>query len=166
MRTHPADRGWGALHWAAECMYLPVVQTLLSCTTITRCNLSLPDVQGSGHTPLHVAASRGDLPILHALSHAGVNANARRALGATPLHWAARYGEEAAARALLAAGADADAEDVLGLTPMHLAGVVQVLVTGGASLTARTPAGRTALRGTCISGCSVHVVQLLMQGAG
>ena len=64
------------------------------------------DVNKTGWTPLHYAATSGSTEIISLLleHHAFIDAGSPN--GTTPLMMAARYGSEAAARQLMAAGAD------------------------------------------------------------
>ena len=93
-----------------------------------------------GHTPLHDAASKGNLAIVEVLVAAGADVNARNpavirtlvTAGAdvnarskydgTPLHWAAQFSNDPAViEVLLEAGADADVLDTRGKTPWDYA---------------------------------------------
>ena len=64
------------------------------------------DINKTGWTPLHYAATSGSMPIIELLleQHAFIDAESPN--GTTPLMMAARYGSEDAARQLMAAGAD------------------------------------------------------------
>jgi len=64
------------------------------------------DINKTGWTPLHYAATSGSTEIIALLleHHAFIDASSPN--GTTPLMMAARYGSEAAARQLMAAGAD------------------------------------------------------------
>ena len=74
-------------------------------------------------TPLHLAAARGDLPLLQTLLARGCNPNPRDHSGRTPLFAALEHGAAALplVRALVAHGADAEIVDAHGETPMGLA---------------------------------------------
>ena len=109
--------------------------------------------QGDGMTPLHWAASHGDLELAKMLLVAGANVRATtRINGYTPLFFAAREGNAAVVAALLEAGADAKAVSVTGSTPVMLAAgagnveAVQRLLDAGADIDAKERArGQTAL---------------------
>ncbi|MCM5681237.1 ankyrin repeat domain-containing protein [Schlegelella sp. S2-27] len=64
------------------------------------------DINKTGWTPLHYAATSGNMPIIELLleHHAFIDAESPN--GTTPLMMAARYGSEDSARQLMAAGAD------------------------------------------------------------
>jgi len=74
-------------------------------------------------TPLHLAASNGQLAVLQALLARGCDPNTRDNSGRTPLFAALEHGANALplVRALAAHGADAEATDANGETPLGLA---------------------------------------------
>lgn len=74
-----------------------------------------------GSTPLHLAATNGDIGPLKVLIAAGADVNARDKEDNTPLHMAAYVGRAVAARLLLEAGADVNAKSAGGRTPLSLA---------------------------------------------
>lgn len=63
-------------------------------------------IERAGWTPLHYAASGGDVPTLRWLLDHGAAINARSPNGSTPLMMAAGYGSEDGTELLLARGAD------------------------------------------------------------
>ena len=69
-------------------------------------------------TPLHRAATSGDLAALRSLVRAGADLNARGAAGQSPLLYAVAAGQTQAAYVLLAAGADVDALSSAGRTAL------------------------------------------------
>lgn len=77
--------------------------------------VNTPDAWGS--TPLHVAASTGDLAAIAYLLSKGADVKARTKLGLTPLHLAAA-GKPRATQLLIKAGADVNSVDEKGLTPL------------------------------------------------
>lgn len=79
------------------------------------------DVNKTGWTPLHYAATSGHLEIISLLleNHAYVDAESPN--GTTPLMMAAFYGTPAAVKLLLASGADARLKNKLGLTAIDFA---------------------------------------------
>jgi len=82
--------------------------------------IGLNDRDLCGATPLHWAASQGDLEAIQILTSRGADVEARDRIGRTPLHWAAMFGPARSARALLDAGSDTEARDFIGDTPIAL----------------------------------------------
>ena len=79
------------------------------------------DVNKTGWTPLHYAATNGHLAIIQLLldEHAYIDAESPN--GSTPLMMAAHYGAPAAVKLLLEAGADPSLRNQLGLTAIDFA---------------------------------------------
>jgi ankyrin repeat protein len=79
------------------------------------------DVNKTGWTPLHYAATHGHLSIMQMLldEHAYIDAESPN--GTTPLMMAAHYGTPEAVKLLLEAGADASLKNQLGLTASDFA---------------------------------------------
>lgn len=79
------------------------------------------DVNKTGWTPLHYAATNGHLAIISLLleNHAYIDAASPN--GTTPLMMAARYGSSAAVKLLLDEGADPSVKNVNGLTALNFA---------------------------------------------
>ena len=73
------------------------------------------------HTPLHVAAARGFLPLVKLLLDAGAEPDARDSNGFTPLLDAAEQGRTLVVRALLLAGAKVNNTNTTGRTALWLA---------------------------------------------
>lgn len=74
-----------------------------------------------GETPLHVAASWGDLAAITLLARAGADLDARGDLGYTPLHEAAEQGHADAVALLIELGANINITQDQGLTAPDLA---------------------------------------------
>ncbi len=79
------------------------------------------DVNKTGWTPLHYAATGGHTAIVAMLLDAHAYIDAESPNGTTPLMMAAQYGTADAVRQLLEAGADASLKNQLGLTAQDFA---------------------------------------------
>ncbi|MFZ4480716.1 MAG: ankyrin repeat domain-containing protein [Rhodoferax sp.] len=79
------------------------------------------DVNKPGWTPLHYAATAGDIAVITLLldNHAYIDAPSPN--GTTPLMMAAHYGTPSAVKALLEAGADPMLKNALGLRALEFA---------------------------------------------
>jgi ankyrin repeat protein len=128
-------QGLTALHHAARGPiipgYAPDAQPALSTELLAGCGEAITFLlangvtthlrDNAGLTPLHHAASAGNLPALKTLLAAKADTRAADKSGGTPLHWAAARGRTEAAAALLAAKAAPNATDAEGQTPLHMA---------------------------------------------
>ena len=121
------------------------------------------DVDLSGKTPLHLAASNGMIEVAQfLLQHHSADANLLDARRQTALHCAVRRAHDArrmrrrddyeeVALLMMKRGATPDVRDETGSTPLHLAAahqyyrVAESLLSGGASTRMRNAAGKTAL---------------------
>lgn len=79
------------------------------------------DVNKTGWTPIHYAATGGHVDVLHLLLDAHAYIDAESPNGSTPLMMAAMYGSSDAVRLLLDAGADPTLKNSLGLTALDFA---------------------------------------------
>jgi ankyrin repeat protein len=79
------------------------------------------DVNKTGWTPLHYAATRGDVAIIQLLLDESAYIDAESPNGSTPLMMAAMYGTPESAKFLLQAGADPTIKNQLGLTAADFA---------------------------------------------
>lgn len=79
------------------------------------------DVNKTGWTPLHYAATGGHTDVIQFLLDAHAYIDAESPNGSTPLMMAAMYGSEAAVKLLLEAGADASLKNQLGLSAQDFA---------------------------------------------
>lgn len=79
------------------------------------------DVNKTGWTPLHYAASGGHLGIISLLLENSAYIDAESPNGTTPLMMAAMYGTTEAVRLLLEEGADPQLKNQLGLTALQFA---------------------------------------------
>lgn len=106
------------------------------------------DIAGAdaqGMTPLHFAASRGNLTTVEVLLKYGTPLDKQDDAGMSPLHSAVIHDREKVATRLISAGCAVDIADLRGYTPLHLAAstgqlaLVRLLVeVGGCSLLAKT----------------------------
>jgi ankyrin repeat protein len=94
------------------------------------------DVNKTGWTPLHYAATGGHLAIMELLLEHHAYIDAESPNGTTPLMMAAQYGSIDAVKLLLAAGADARLKNQLGLSAIDFA--YRVNRTEAAELIAET----------------------------
>jgi ankyrin repeat protein len=79
------------------------------------------DVNKTGWTPLHYAASGGKAEVVQLLLDHYAYVDAESPNGTTPLMMAAMYGTTGAVDVLLAAGADPTLKNALGLTALDFA---------------------------------------------
>jgi ankyrin repeat protein len=79
------------------------------------------DVNKTGWTPLHYAATNGHLEIMNLLLENYAYIDAESPNGTTPLMMAAQYGTAEAVKLLLEAGADSTLKNQLGLTAIDFA---------------------------------------------
>ena len=79
------------------------------------------DVNKTGWTPLHYAATNAHLAIMELLLERHAYIDAESPNGTTPLMMAAQYGNAAAVKLLLDAGADASMKNQLGLNAIDFA---------------------------------------------
>jgi ankyrin repeat protein len=114
--------------------YLPLVQKLVANDA---------DVNKTGWTPLHYAASGGHVSVIaHLLDHSAY-IDAESPNGTTPLMMAAMYGSPEAVKHLIQAGADLTIKNQLGLTALDFAirgqrqNAKELIETGLARLAAR-----------------------------
>ena len=109
--------GWTALHYAAVCTVLGIVQAILQVDGV---NVNARTVVEN--TPLHLACSRrshpNQLPIIQALLQAGADPNAANGSGATPMFPAV---SSSVVQALLDGGANPAARNNNLDTPLHSA---------------------------------------------
>ena len=106
------DKDESVLMLASLKGYLPLVEKLVDNDA---------DVNKTGWTPLHYAASGGHVPVIaHLLEHSAY-IDAESPNGTTPLMMAAMYGSPEAVKHLIQAGADLTLKNQLGLTALDFA---------------------------------------------
>ena len=140
------------------------------------------NVLGNGRTPLHSAASYGDLEMVQVLLDYKLDANAKDRNNWTPIHGVAspHYFQDQVpdisvlradvAGLLLERGADPNAQSNDSLTPLHLAAisgsveVVRVLLEHGANACAEDSVRRTPLHAAvALEYGPVEVVRVLLE---
>ncbi len=120
-----------------------------------------------GFTPLHTAASQGQLTVARFLLDNKANVNARNNNHETPLTLAALQGHKAMVELLLSRGADVNAKGGVGYTALHqtaLKGfnaVAETLITNRAEIDARNQLGATPLQLAAANGHAALAESLL-----
>lgn len=94
-----------ALHLAARHSDAATVRALLADA---RCVAGVNVRDGTGWTPLHLAARAGRADVVRALVEKGAEVDAQDGRGGTPLHRALCHGQGDAAAALIGSGANPD----------------------------------------------------------
>lgn len=149
------DRDWRA-----------VLRALLGAPTV---NINVVDDEK--YTPLHHAASKGDLEILQILlnSRHGVNLEARDQFGRTPLQCAVEYGRVRVAQELMDQGADIEAADDEQTASLMRAckrqdqAMALMLIERGACFNTMDKYEQTALHHACEGGDDWTLVKLLLE---
>jgi ankyrin repeat protein len=106
------DKDESVLMLAALKGYLPLVKTLVAHDA---------DVNKTGWTPLHYAASSGQVAVMELLLDHSAYIDAESPNGSTPLMMAAMYGSPEAVKLLIQAGADLNTKNQLGMTALDFA---------------------------------------------
>lgn len=106
------DKDESVLMLAALKGYLPLVKQLVEHDA---------DVNKPGWTPLHYAASAGQVAVIEFLLENSAYIDAESPNGSTPLMMAAMYGSPEAVKVLIQAGADLDVKNQLGMTALDFA---------------------------------------------
>ncbi|KAM9367317.1 ankyrin repeat domain-containing protein 31 [Phaethornis superciliosus] len=108
-----------------------------------------------GETELHIAAGRGNLPLVKALISSGVCVNDQDYAGWTAIHEAANKGFTEVIIELLKAGANVNSRSLDGILPIHDAvsgnylEAVRILLQHGANPLERDASGKRALDEAC-----------------
>lgn len=106
------DKDESVLMLAALKGYLPLVKKLVEHDA---------DVNKTGWTPLHYAASSGQVAVIEFLLDNSAYIDAESPNGSTPLMMAAMYGSPEAVKVLIQAGADLNIKNQLGLSALDFA---------------------------------------------
>ncbi|XP_065561254.1 ankyrin-1-like [Artemia franciscana] len=162
-----------SLHWAAEEGQIPVATYLLEKGGIKLLeNLNLMGLTFTQDSPLHTAATNGELGICQLLVSKGAHINI--GYSRTPLHFAAREGHISVAKYLLRKGANPNFQchgDHYGYTPLHAAAqrgkldMCQLLVSKGARIDALYDNCHTPLFSAVRNGQLSVVSYLIEKGA-
>jgi hypothetical protein len=126
---------------------------------------------GSGSTPLHLAAATSHKEIAEFLLANRADISAKANDGTTPLHQAAFDGSRDVASLLIANGADIEAKENNGYTPLHAAAVMgrkevaEFLLANKADVNARGNNGYTPLH-LAVGRGHTDVAELLRQHGG
>ncbi|XP_049753243.1 ankyrin repeat domain-containing protein 6 isoform X2 [Loxodonta africana] len=122
-----------------------------------------------GRTPLHLAANKGHLSVVHILLKAGCDLNVQDDGDQTALHRATVVGNTEIIAALIQEGCALDRQDKDGNTALHEASwhgfsqSAKLLVKAGANVLARNKAGNTALHLAC-QNSHVQSARVLLLG--
>ena len=106
------DKDESVLMLAALKGYLPLVKKLVAHDA---------DVNKTGWTPLHYAASGGHVAVIEFLLESSAYIDAESPNGTTPLMMAAMYGSPEAVKVLIQAGADLTVKNQIGLSALDFA---------------------------------------------
>uniref|UniRef100_H3CP72 Ankyrin repeat domain 6b n=1 Tax=Tetraodon nigroviridis TaxID=99883 RepID=H3CP72_TETNG len=124
-----------------------------------------------GRSPLHLAAHKGHLEVVHILLKAGCDLDIQDDGDQTAVHRAAMVGNAAVIRALLREGCALERQDKDGNTALHEASwhgfsrSVQLLVKAGANVHAKNKVGHTPLHLACQNGHIQSSKVLLLGGS-
>ncbi len=105
------ERGWQALHWAAEKHLVPILKLLIES------GADINAKNKEGYTPLHLAVDNNDLEVVELLLDCSAIATIRDRHGIEPIHRAAFKGNLKMAQLLIKHGACVSTPDNDGWTP-------------------------------------------------
>eukprot|EP00238_Polyblepharides_amylifera_P004471 CAMPEP_0196576594 /NCGR_PEP_ID=MMETSP1081-20130531/5812_1 /TAXON_ID=36882 /ORGANISM="Pyramimonas amylifera, Strain CCMP720" /LENGTH=310 /DNA_ID=CAMNT_0041895241 /DNA_START=116 /DNA_END=1048 /DNA_ORIENTATION=- len=145
---HDSESGFTALHWAAACGQLDVLNVLVDLAG----NVDLNAQDKSGNTPLLIAIQNLQTKAALALLEFGADVHTVNQAGGSGLMIAAGTGEVTLVKALIRRGASVNAQDNAGFTAaMHAsklgspASIVMLIQEGNIDLGLKSYEGKTAL---------------------
>jgi len=156
--------GETALHYAAECRFVPQGSQVAQILLDAGASVDLADTWGI--TPLQHAAFEKNTPMVMLLIAKHALVDARDHGGETALHWTALYDQTDAAAALLDAGANINATDSRGWTPLILAArngnakIAALLLRRGADRTIADLSHQTAANVALANGWTELAAQI------
>jgi len=121
----------------------------------------------SGHTPLHKAASIGQIDICTLLIEKGADVNVKDNLQLTALHLAAYHGHPGVIKLFITKGVNANAQDNNGYTPFIWAifgkkiKVMEKLIKNGANLYPPIRIGRSVLH-LAVANSNAEIIKYLL----
>ncbi|KAM3861314.1 ankyrin repeat domain-containing protein 6b [Diretmus argenteus] len=124
-----------------------------------------------GRSPLHLAANKGHVEVVHILLKAGCDLDIQDDGEQTALHRAAVVGNSEVISSLIQEGCALDRQDKDGNTALHevswhgFSQSVKLLVKAGANVHAKNKAGNTALHLACQNGHAQSSKVLLLGGS-
>ncbi|XP_031788662.1 serine/threonine-protein phosphatase 6 regulatory ankyrin repeat subunit B-like [Nasonia vitripennis] len=145
------DEKWTILHELLEMKPTPEGEQLIRLM-VTNHGADLQARDSKGETALHIAVSKGLVPIVEMMLEKGADVQARDLGGQTPLHFAALRGQVQIVEMLLEKGAGVNVPDESGQTPLHVAAMgskadelLPLFIKHGANVTDKTHSGFNVL---------------------
>uniref|UniRef100_A0A8D0D5R9 Ankyrin repeat domain 44 n=1 Tax=Sander lucioperca TaxID=283035 RepID=A0A8D0D5R9_SANLU len=124
-----------------------------------------------GYTPLHAAASSGQIAVVKHLLNLAVEIDESNAFGNTALHVACFNGQDAVVSELIDYGANVSQANNKGFTPLHFAAAsthgalcLEFLVNNGADVNVQSRDGKSPLHMTAVHGRFTRSQTLIQNG--
>uniref|UniRef100_A0A671NGT5 Serine/threonine-protein phosphatase 6 regulatory ankyrin repeat subunit B-like n=1 Tax=Sinocyclocheilus anshuiensis TaxID=1608454 RepID=A0A671NGT5_9TELE len=124
-----------------------------------------------GYTPLHAAASNGQIAVVKRLLSLAVEIDEANAFGNTALHVACFNGQDAVVSELINYGANVSQPNNKGFTPLHFAAAsthgalcLEFLVNSGADVNVQSRDGKSPLHLTAVHGRFTRSQTLIQNG--